>query len=441
MKAALAGALNVATVASDPEGFLRRQKDLFGDPVVVRVPGSGRMVISGKPEAARELFSGPLDLFAVARPNMVEPLLGPGSLIMIDGEAHRRERRLLAPAFHGERIRGYGETMRAATVAQVAGWQAGQTVDLLEFGQQVTLRVIVRAIFGVADETRGARFAAATAKLLHGYSAKLVMPAYRNTVGRLGAVSRLRARLAEFDALLTTEIEQRRASGVEGREDILSLLLSARYEDGSGLSDGELLDELRTMVVAGHETTATTLAWALYHLHREPDLAARLAGELAPLGDHPDPADLAAQPYLGAVCQEALRLHPVVPIVARQLVGPWRYQGVDLVAGDTAAVAPSLLHRNPEVWPEPFVFRPDRFVERKPKPTEYVPFGGGNRRCIGATFGEYEMRVVLGSVIAAARFSMPADDRARAVPRARPTNITLGPNRALALRFDGVVSR
>lgn len=439
MRTRIAAALNTVTVASDPEGYLRRRRALLGDPVVVRVPGSGRMVISGKPDGARELFSGPVELFEVTRPNMVEPLLGPGSLIMIDGERHRRERRLLAPAFHGERIRGYGETMRAATVEQLAGLAAGQTVDLLELGQQVTLRVIVQAIFGVADQARGDRFAAATDRLLDGYTSKLVLPAYRNTVGRLGAVSRLRARLAEFDALLTAEIEDRRASGTAGRADILSLLLSARYDDGSVLSDGELLDELRTMVVAGHETTATTLAWALYHLHREPELARRLTDELAALGDHPAPAAL---PYLGAVCQEALRLHPVVPLVARRLVAPWRFQGVDLVAGDTAAVAPSLLHRNPDVWPEPLAFRPDRFLDRKPKPTEYVPFGGGNRRCVGAAFGDHELRVVLGTLLSTGRFSMPERDRARPVPRALPTNITLGPSRPLTLTYDGpVVSR
>ncbi|GGS35171.1 cytochrome P450 [Actinokineospora fastidiosa] len=429
--------LNTATAPFDPEGYLRRQRALRGDPVIVRVPGSGRLVVTGDPEGARELFAGPVELFATARPNMVEPLLGPGSLIMVEGDRHRHERRLLAPPFHGRRMRAYGEIIQRVTLDRLGRHRAGEPVDVLALGQAVTLAVIVRAIFGVEDSARGERFASATARLLAGYTPALAMPAFRHTVGRLGPAARLRRRLAEFDALLTAEIDARREAGVDGREDILSLLLTARYEDGGAMSASDLLDELRTMVVAGHETTATSLAWAMYHLHREPGAARRLRDELAPLGTAPAPDDLAALPYLGAVCQEAMRLHPVVPMVARMLTAPWRFRGVDLVAGDTAAVATSLLHHNPEVWDEPFAFRPDRFLDSKPRPHEYAPFGGGHRRCIGAAFGEYEMRVVLGTLVSAGRFT--PSDRARPVPRARPHSITLGPSRPLTLVYDGPV--
>ncbi|GAB3445779.1 cytochrome P450 [Actinophytocola sediminis] len=437
----VAAALNTATAPFDPEGYLRRRRLRGGDPVIVSPPGgSGRMVITGDPEGARELFSGPVDAFEVARPNMVEPLLGPGSLIMVDGDRHRRERRLLTPMFHGERMRAYGTVMREATLDQIGGWRPGQVVDTQKLGHAITLRVIVRAIFGVDDDTRGDRFAAATTRLFAGYTAMLTMPAYRQTVGRLGPVTRLRRRLAEFDALLRAEIDHRHAQGLTGREDILSLLLSTRYDDGSTLAGTELLDELRTMVVAGHETTATSLGWALYHLYREPGLARRVIDEVAALGARPAPAELAELPLLGAVCQETLRLHPVVPMIARQLVTDWRFLGVHLVPGDTAAVATSLLHHNPDVWDEPFAFRPDRFVDRKPRPHEYAPFGGGHRRCVGAAFGEYELRVVLGTLVSAARFSMSDRDRFRPTPRARPRSITLGPDRALTLTYDGPVS-
>jgi cytochrome P450 len=432
-----AAVLNTLTAPVDPEGYLRRRRTRCGDPVIVRLPGSGRMVISGDPEGARELFTGPAELFDVARPNMVEPLLGPGSLIMISGDRHRHERRLLTPPFHGRRMRAYGTIIQRATVDQCAARRPGQSVDAQRLGQAITLRVIVRAIFGVDDSSRGDRFGAATMRLLEGYTPTLALPAFRHTVGRLGPAARLRRRLAEFDGLLTTEIDTRRKLGVGDREDILSLLLSSRYDDGGELSATDLLDELRTMVVAGHETTATALAWALYHLVREPALARRLTDELTPLGELPAPADLAALPYLGAVCQEALRLHPVVPMVARRLLAPWRFRGVDLAPGDTAAVATSLLHHNQDVWDEPFEFRPDRFLDGKPGPFEYAPFGGGHRRCIGAAFGDFEMRVALGTLVSTARFSLTDRDRARPVPRALPRNITLGPSRALTLTYDG----
>jgi cytochrome P450 family 110 len=427
--------LNTATAPFDPEGYLRWRRARRGDPLVVRMPGSGRMVITGDPEGARELFAGPVELFDVARPNMVEPLLGPGSLIMINGDRHRQERRLLTPPFHGQRMRAYGSIIQQATLGRVRAWRPGELVDTRQLGQAITLRVIVRAIFGVDDDTRADRFAAATERLFDRYTPALALPAFRHTLGRLGPAARLRQRLAEFDALLGAEIDARREQGLEDRDDILSLLLSARYEDGGALSTADLLDELRTMVVAGHETTATALAWALFHLYREPALARRLVDELAPLGGLPAPADLAALPYLGAVCQEALRLHPVVPMVARRLLAPWRFRGVDLAAGDTAAVATSLLHHNPDVWDEPLAFRPDRFLERKPKAFEYAPFGGGHRRCIGAAFGDYELRVALGTLVGAATFAMT--DPARPVPKALPRNITFGPKRALTLTYQG----
>jgi cytochrome P450 family 110 len=399
----------------------------------MRVPGGGRMVISGEGEGARELFAGERENFGVARPNMVEPLLGSGSLIMMDGERHRRERALLGPMFRGERMRAYGSVVQDVTRREVEGWRAGEVVDARAVGEIIALRVIVRAVFGVEGGELGERFVGVTRRLFKGYTAMLVMPAYRKTVGRLGAERRLRRGLAEFDGLLREEISRRLESGVEGREDILSLLLSSR----NGVVDGDLLDELRTMLVAGHETTATSLAWALYHLYREPELARRLVDEVAAVGERPGAEELVALPYLGAVCQEALRLHPVVPMVARQVLAPWRFRGIDLVPGDTAAVATSLLHHNSEVWEEPFGFRPERFLGRKVRPFEYAPFGGGHRRCVGAAFGEYEMRVVLGTLVSAAVFSMSERERRRRVPRAVPGNITLGPSRALRLVYEG----
>ncbi len=434
---AVTAVLNTVTAPVDPEGYLRRRRAHRGDPVIVRMPGAGRMVITGDPEGARELFAGPVELFDVARPNLVEPLLGPGSLIMINGDRHRHERRLLMPPFHGQRIRTYGPIIQQATLDEIGTWQAGQRLDTQRLGQTITLRVIIRAIFGIDDDFRADRFATATTRLLNGYAPALALPAFRHTVGRLGPAARLRQHLADFDALLTAEIDTRRTAGVHGGQDILSLLLSSRYDDGTEPSATDLLDELRTMVVAGHETTATSLTWALYHLYREPALTRRLIHELAPLGRPPAPADLAALPYLGAVCQEALRLHPVVPMVARRLLAPWQFRGIDLAPGDTAAVATSLLHHNHQLWNQPFAFRPDRFLDHTPRPFEYAPFGGGHRRCLGAAFADYEMRIALGTLLSTATLAMTHHDQTRPIPRPVPRNITFGPNRTLTLTYHG----
>jgi cytochrome P450 len=233
-------------------------------------------------------------------------------------------------------------------------------------------------------------------------------------------------------ALFLDEIAERRRRGGEGREDMLSLLMDARYEDGTALDDGELVDELRTLIVGGHETTTTALVWAMFHLHRPgaQQALATLREELAPR-EGAAPADALGQlPYLGAVCSEALRLHPVVPIVPRRAVRPFSLRGHTVRPGQNVSVVTTLLHVHPEVWSEPERFQPERFVSKKYTPFEYAPFGGGVRRCIGAAFGTYQMRIVLGSVIGAVRL---ASQQARA-PRRVLSSITMGPGGPVTLR-------
>jgi cytochrome P450 len=202
------------------------------------------------------------------------------------------------------------------------------------------------------------------------------------------------------------------------------------------MTDTEVKDELRTLLVAGHETTATGLAWALYHLHRAPEALRRLEEELAPLGPEPEPEALARLPWLAAVCDEALRLHPVVHLVARRLRGPFTLRGYALPPGMGVMVSIVSIHADPAVYPEPERFRPERFLERRFSPFEYLPFGGGARRCIGAAFALYEMKVVLGTLLAAHCFALASERPVRPVRR----NVTMAPDRDVALLYVGPVA-
>jgi cytochrome P450 family 110 len=234
--------------------------------------------------------------------------------------------------------------------------------------------------------------------------------------------------------LLRDEIAARRADG-QDRDDILSLLLAARYDDGRAMSEEGVRDELKTLLLAGYETTAIALAWAFYGVHRQPDVFHRLHTELRALGRTPDPDALGRLPYLGAVCQEALRLYPVGGVISRRLRQPLTLCGYALPADIGVGVALPVVHSDPRLYPEPRRFRPERFLERTYTPFEYVPFGGGARRCIGAAFAVYEMKIVLGSLLARHRFRLAEDAPVTPVPR----TFTLGPKGGVRMIYGGEV--
>ena len=427
------GVLQGLALAADPEGFFARCAARWGDPFVVRMPSVGEVLMTGHPEGAREIFSAPPDTFEPLHTNPVEPLLGQHSLLLLAGERHRRERRLMSPPFHGERMRTYGAIIRERTLAEVASWNKGALVEMMPAMRRITIDVILHAVLGIDGEARRERFRRAIVENLSAYTPPLlVLPPLRRPLAGLGPWDRFVKTRDRVCALFLDEIAERRRRGGEGREDMLSLLMDARYEDGTALDDGELVDELRTLIVGGHETTTTALVWALFHLHRPgaQQALATLRDELAPR-EGAAPADALGQlPYLGAVCSEALRLHPVVPIVPRRAVRPFSLRGHAVRPGQSVSVVTTLLHVHPEVWSEPARFQPERFVSKKYTPFEYAPFGGGVRRCIGAAFGAYQMRIVLGTVIGAMRL---ASQQARA-PRRVLSSITMGPGGPVTLR-------
>lgn len=396
-------AIQTAQWIRTPIPFVRRARARYGDTFTMRLVGMPPFVSLSTPEAVKEVFTGPSDELHAGEANVIlEPILGEHSVLLLDGPRHMRQRRLLLPPFHGQRMRQYGETMRDLTIASMARWPRGQVFPVHEHTQAITLDVILRTVFGMDEGAALTELRARLGELLDGVSNPLLLvPALRVDLGPRSPGGRLRRLLDDVDRILFAEIRARRAEGRGDREDILSMLVEARDEDGERMLEQELRDELMTLLLAGHETTATSLAWTLHRLIRHPEALAQLHAELDeafPDGEI-DPDAARGLPWLDAVVKETLRLNPVVPLVGRGLQRPMTFGGVSLPAGVIAVPNIYLTHRNPEVWPDPDRFDPRRFLDAKPSPYGFFPFGGGVRRCIGMAFALYEMQVVLATVL------------------------------------------
>ncbi|RDI48277.1 cytochrome P450 [Nocardia mexicana] len=308
-------------------------------------------------------------------------------------------------------------------------WREGARIDARVAARAITLRVILTAVFGLDEPGRRAEYTAAVVSFLNAFTGPLMLvPALRHSAFGLAPWDRFRAARDRLDGLIGADIARRRDGGGAG-PDILGMLLDTR--DDAPAAD--LIDQLRTLLVAGHETTATSLVWALFRLHRNPPALRRLRAELHDAGDlRPD--ETARLPYLDAVCQETLRLHPPVPIVLRRLTGPFALAGVELAAGDTMGIALPLLHSDPGVWTDPEAFRPERFLERRYGPFEFAPYGGGHRRCAGAALADYELRVALATVLTRVELALPPRYASGRIPLAVPHNIATGPRAGIT--FD-----
>jgi cytochrome P450 len=409
-------------------GFFATEARKHGDPYTLRTL-SGPLVVTGDPELARVIFSAdPMSVepFAVST---LAPFLGRRSLILTGGERHRRDRRLLTPPFHGARMRAYGRTIVEATRDETRAWKPGAIAPVQRTTAAISLDVIVRAVFGIEDPAARDRWSAAIGRDIRSISPLIIfLGALRRDFFGFGPWARFRREREKLTALIMGELADRRARGVAG-EDILSLMMAARYEDGTAMSDEDVHDQLLTLLAAGHETTATSLAWALYWIHRDPALLADLRAELASLGPDPEPDAVAALELLDATCTETLRLHPIVPDVARKLRAPMTLGKWTLPAGIGVAVVTTLLHTNPKIYPDPERFDARRFLKTKPSPFAYTPFGGGSRRCLGAAFALYEMKLVLATILQDWELELVDRD----VKPGRQ-NITIGPRGGVRMR-------
>jgi cytochrome P450 len=374
----------------DPARFMRRNAARFGTAFTARLGPKTDVVMLSTPAAAKAVFHGSPEHMNMGDINgLFRRVLGRNSLLVLDGEEHLRQRRLLLPPFHGTRVREHYAATVAAAEDDVADWPVGDPFALQPRMQAMTLNVILRAVFGLEDGPRRDRLRVLLARLLElNCTLATTLPQLRKEVGGMSPWGKLMRCTKEVDAAVYEEIELRRAQA-SGPNDVLSLLLDARDETGEPMSDRELRDQLLTMLVAGHETTATALAWAFERLLREPEALARTREGL-------DDGDTT---YLDAVIKETLRLRPTVPITARKLRVPYEVDGNMYPAGTVLMPSIYLLHRNPDVYEAPDEFRPERFIDRQPPPYAYIPFGGGVRRCLGAGFALAEMRAVMGTVL------------------------------------------
>ncbi|HXF00454.1 MAG TPA: cytochrome P450 [Solirubrobacterales bacterium] len=404
--------------ARDPLRFFTRLHRRFGNVFSLSFPYFGRIVYVADPGIVKRVFTGDAALFHAGEANatVLEPTLGPGSVLTLDEAEHLRQRKLLLPPFHGERVTGYGDLIREITERDVESWPLGEPFALRPHTQRITLAVILRAVFGIRDDERFARAAVLVGQFARRADLITQAPWLRRNLGRFSPWSRFQRARAGLDEFIYEEIAARRAepSGAE-HDDVLSLLLEARHDDGRPMSDEELRDELVTVVGAGHETTATALAWAVERILRTPRVLARLRASV----------EAGEDDYLDATIKETLRARPVIVDVARKLTAPAEIGGYELSPGTFVLPAIAALHYREDLYPEPHEFRPERFLDGKVDNYAWIPFGGGVRRCVGAAFAQYEMRVILRTLLERAELSAP-DPRPE---RVKIRNVTLAPGK------------
>lgn len=420
-----------------PTQFMRILRRRYGNAFSIRLMPF-RIALFSDPEAIRTLFAAkPAEMHAGKVNRILRALVGESSVLLLDGDEHLRHRKLLMPSFHGERMRYYGETMAEITRRVTDGWREGEAFALHPHTQEITLEIILRTVFGADEGAELYRLSHQMKRLLSAAEYRLAFPILVYLASRPELETQrpwswlLRAR-DQTDMLLYHKIAERRADpNAAQRKDVLAMLMQARDDAGQPMTDRELRDELMTALAAGHETTATALAWAFERILSHPKVYERLRAEIDEAGGvQLAPDKLAALPYLDATIKEVLRLRPVVPVVGRILQKATTIGGFELPAGSAAGACIYLAHRNPEVYPEPEAFRPERFLDMVPDPVSWLPFGGGIRRCIGAQFATYEMKIVLGSMLATFDFELVD----KAPPRTLRRAVTLWPEGGTRVR-------
>jgi cytochrome P450 len=420
-------AVNIARFARRPLEVLRAWHARYGDLFTVRLLGFGTGVYVADPGAIRELFTGDQsDLHAGEANSVMEPVLGPHSVLVLDGPEHLRQRKLLLPPFQGSRVAAFRDVIRDVAEREIAGWRPGARLVLRERMRALTFEVICRAVFGVTQRERVERMRAALGAVIDSSPIFMISRPARADLGPLSPGGVFARRLRAADAVLGEEIERRRREpDLHERADVLSLLLRARDDEGRAMTDAELRDELFTMLGAGHETTATGLAFAFELLLRNPAVLSRLRDELAS-GD--------GDAYLDAVVKETLRLRPVIDAAERTLTRPRSVAGWELPAGVRVYPGIALVHMREDLYPRAREFRPERFIEDGAETYSWLPFGGGIRRCIGAALAQAEMAEVLRAALPAVELRPRRDRPDPVVLR----GITLAPKHGVEVEVQQV---
>lgn len=424
----------IFTPLSQMEECAKRYGDIFTLQLGRNTPP---LVVTSHPQALQEILTNDTEKFTSPGElnTEFEPLVGKQSVFTLSGEAHQRQRQLLMPPFHGDRMRSYGQVINDVTEQIMSQWQIGKPFCARSAMQAITLRVIIQAVFGLYNSSRAQQLEQLLAAILDRGSSLLSMtllffPALRMSYPGSWLWEKGMRRQQKADELIYSEIQERRKQGNCLRTDILSMLVAARDEMGEQMTDEQLRDGFITVLTAGHETTATALTWALYWIHKLPAVREQLLQELDNLGENPDPMTVFKLPYLNAVCCETLRIYPVGMLTfARVAQTSVSLMGHTIEPGTDVIGSIYLAHRRQETYPEPENFKPERFLEKQFSPYEFLPFGGGIRRCIGLAFAQFEMKLVLAKILST--YNLASVNYHEVKPKRR--GLVTGPNRPIEL--------
>jgi unspecific monooxygenase len=426
---------------TDPLEFMESCAKRYGDLFTVRIgPVFSPQVFISNPQAIQEIFAtDPKQLESGEEAGTKSLLLGQQSLLALSGDRHRRQRKLLTPPFHGERMLAYSQLIRDIALAATSQWTTGEPFSVRPSMQAISFQVILKAVFGLED---GPRYQKLQELLIARLNPKrpvlavlmLAFPLLQRDLGPWSPWGRAVRQIQQIDELIYAEIAERRSQPDPSRSDILSLMMSARDEQGQPMTDLELRDELMTLLFAGHETTATALAWALYWIHCLPQVREKLLQELDTLGDNLDPNAILRLPYLNAVCSETLRIYPVAMLTLNRVVkSPLEIAGYKFEPGTLLVPCIYLTHQREDLYPQAKQFKPERFLDRQFAPYEYLPFGGGNRRCIGMAFAQFEMKLVLATVLSSWQLELADSEPVEPVRR----GVLLAPDQGVRMVVRG----
>ncbi|MEM1171370.1 MAG: cytochrome P450 [Cyanobacteria bacterium P01_H01_bin.35] len=412
----------------------------YGDIFQLKIGIAGKpLVYVSNPEAIQEILTKDNSEYNAPASPILKSMVGEKSIFLLEGDRHRRERKLLMPPFHGERMRNYGELICNLTRQSAKELPRGEKFIARKLMQNITLQVILQAVFGLYDSPRLSQIRAILANFLELTASPLrstliFFPFLQQDWGSWSPWGRHQRQMQRLDEFLYAEINERRAQLDPHRNDILTLMLLARDESGQGMTNQEIRDELITLLTAGHETTATALAWAVYWVHRQPEVHQKLMQELETLETDADSMTIFRLPYLTAVCQETLRIYPVGMLTfPRVATKPLELHGYHLEADTLIVGCIYLAHHREDLYPEPKKFKPERFLERKFSAYQYLPFGGGSRRCLGMALANFEMRLVLATLLS--NFEMELAENQPVKPQRR--GVTLGPAGGVKMVMKG----
>jgi cytochrome P450 family 110 len=426
----------------DPVRYLENAAKKYPDIFTADIVGfEGPVVFVNHPKAIQEIFTNDRKKFAaLGKANRIfQPLIGDTSTIMLDGDRHKQRRQLLMPPFHGERMRAYGSLICDLTEKVFSQLPLNKSFSARTVTEEISLLVILEAVFGLNEGERYDQIKHLLTLLMDVFqspltSSFLLLPFLQQDLGGWSPWGRFLRQRQQIDQLLYAEIAERREQPHLNRIDILSLLMSARDEEGNSMTDQQLRDELMTLLLAGHETASTAMAWSLYWIHHKPEIGEKLLQELNTLGDSPDPMEIFRLPYLTNVINETLRIYPLLMATLPRVVQePVELLGHTIEPGTVLVGGIYLTHHRESLYPEPEEFIPERFLEQQFSPYEYMPFGAGVRRCIGEALAIFEMKLVLATILLSYQMNLESNQPEKAQRR----SVTLAPANGVKMIITG----